>query len=246
MKNLLAKNINLLSKEILNYTPQLFHIERNKNDKTPKALGSSVLYFSGNNHYLITAKHIFNHQDEWAIGFLINNYFYELDGEKYSSDDTHIDITVIKLTTQLASILLSHYKFLNKEKIDCNHNCIKPSRYLEVGFPITRTKLKKHDKTIRVNPFILLTKIRNENAEHYFVEIPKKRSTFTDNKPIGTLPKLTGISGSGLWYISSFINLDFKLIAIMIEWDNIEKKFTKGTKINIVCKLIENIENVSH
>lgn len=152
MYNLFGKIINLLSKEILNYTPQLFHIEKNNNDKTPKALGSSVLYFSEKNYYLITAKHVFKHQDE-------------------------------------------------------------------------------------------LSKIIRQSNEHFFVEIPKKRSSFNDNKPIGTLPKLTGISGSGLWYISNFRNLNFKLIAIMIEWDNIGKKFTKGTKINIVSKAIECIEN---
>lgn len=157
MYNLFGKIINLLSKEILNYTPQLFHIEKNNNDKTPKALGSSVLYFSEKNYYLITAKHVFKHQDEWAVGFLINNNFYELDGEKYSINDDNIDITVLKLADELTVILLKHYKFLDKQKIDCNHKYNKQPRYLEVGFPITQTKLKKHDKTIRVNPFILLT-----------------------------------------------------------------------------------------
>lgn len=243
MVNLLNNRINLISKKILNYTPQLYYIEKSHSDKIPKPLGSSVLYASEKNYYLFTAKHVFNHENEWNIGILVANIFYALEGVKYQTTDNNVDITVLNLTERLTKTLLENYTFLNLAQIDEKHYYTKSlSRYLEIGFPITKSKLKKNDKTIRVNPFILVSDILNQSNEHVYVNIPKIRKSFNDNIPIRTLPTLTGLSGSGLWYISNFYNLKFKLVAIMIEWDDKNKKYTKGTKINLVISMIKEIE----
>jgi len=76
---------------------------------------------------------------------------------KYQIQDNNIDITVCKLTNTLRKVLAKNYNFLNTSQVGEKHSYKKSiTRYLEIGFPITRSKLKKHDKTIRVNPFILL------------------------------------------------------------------------------------------
>ncbi len=246
LKTLLNLKINSISREILNYTPQLYYIEKAFQDTTPKPLGSSVLYASENNSYLITAKHVFQNYDEWDIGFLLESTFYSLEGIQYKTTNNDTDIAVCKLTERLSQILIEKYSFLNVNQIEANHkytNFI--PRYLEIGFPITKSKLKKHDKTIRVEPFILLSDIKKQSNEHVFIDIPKTRKAFNNDTPIRSLPVLIGLSGSGLWHISSFYDLKFKLVAIMIEWDDKEKKYTKGTKINIVMNMIKKVEENS-
>jgi len=139
MKQLLNNKINLISKKVLDYTPQLYYLEKNDNDTIPKPLASSVLYSSQNNSYLITAKHVFDNQEEWNIGILIENTFYSLEGSKYQIEDNDIDIAICKLTNELRNILIGNYSFLNKSQVDEKHYYkILVSRYLEIGFPITR------------------------------------------------------------------------------------------------------------
>lgn len=246
MSQLIGDSIDLIFRQILKHTPQLYYIENGYLDKTPKPLASCVLYAneSNTNYYLITAKHVFNHSDEWGIGILIKNIFYSLEGNRFTIPSNDIDITVLKLTPELTNILLSEYNFLNSTQIDENHSyMLSTNRYLEVGFPITKSKLKKHDKTIRVEPFILLSDINKVSSEHVYINIPKLRRRFGDTIPIRIIPTLKGLSGSGLWYISSICRPTFKLVGIMIEWDYRDKKYTKGTKINLVKSLIEKIEN---
>ena len=145
---------------------------------------------------------------------------------------------------ELVGILSEKYDFLDKKYIEPNHICTKKEKYFKVGFPNTGTKIKKHDKTIRINPFILLTTAKDDGDNHIIVDIPKRRSCFTNNIPIVNLPILTGMSGSGLWYISDIYNLKFKLVAIMIEqkYDGNTLKHTKGTKANTITNFIEEFE----
>ena len=241
---LLGKLVKDISKNVLTYTPQLYYIEKESRDTVPKPIATSILYTSGVNYYLITEKHAFNHEEEWEIGILIRNIFYSLEGIKYSSDDNNIDLVVYHLTDRLKDTLKPYYQFLNLNQIDTNHLFIKEryTRYLQAGFPINRTSLKKHTKTISVNPFILLSDIYTTTNEHAYINLPKIKKSFLNNIPIRTLPVLTGLSGSGLWYISNFYNKKFKLVGIMIEWDDIDKKYTKATKISFVINLIKTIE----
>jgi len=243
LKSLLNQKINLISKKVLDYTPQLYYKEKNCNDAIPNALASSVLYRNQENYYLITAKHVFNNQEEWDIGILIDKFFYSLEGTKYQIQDNNIDITVCKLTNTLRKVLAKNYNFLNTSQVGEKHSYKKSiTRYLEIGFPITRSKLKKHDKTIRVNPFILISDIYKHTKEHVYVNIPKTRKSFNNNIPVRTLPTLTGLSGCGLWYISNFYRAQLKLVAIMVEWDDKHKQYTKGTNINIVVEMIKEFE----
>lgn len=240
---LLNTKINSISKKVLDHTPQLYYIENSHNDTIPKPLGSSVLYSSENNSYLLTAKHVFKHENEWTIGILIKNTFYALEGTKYQSTDDDIDIAIYKLSDILIETLANHYSFLNSTQIDENHKYTKfSSRYLKAGFPISRSKLKKHDKTIRVHTFILFTDIQKYSDNYVYANIPKIRQAFSNKIPVRTMPILTGLSGSGLWYISNLYFLEFKLVAIMIEWDDKNKKYTKGTNINLFMSLIKAIE----
>ena len=88
----------------------------------------------------------------------------------------------------------------------------------------------------------MLSDIYTTTNEHAYINLPKIKKSFLNNIPIRTLPVLTGLSGSGLWYISNFYNKKFKLVGIMIEWDDIDKKYTKATKISFVINLIKTIE----
>ena len=95
-----------------------------------------------------------------------------------------------------------------------------------------------------MNPFVLLSDIIKKSNQHVYVDIPKIRKAFENDIPIRTIPVLTGLSGSGLWYISNFYRLEFMLVWIMIEWDDKNKKYTKGTKINLATNMIKEIEKL--
>lgn len=241
---ILADRINTLSEKILNFTPQLYHTVKDAQDLSPKPLASSVLIKSEKFYYLVSAKHAFEHLDIWEIGIFMNKTFYGIQGTISSALDDNIDISIIKLSKEFIDIISKKYDFLEKHHIDPNHICTKKEQYFKAGFPNSGTKIKKHDKTIRISPFILLTTAKNEGNNHIVVDIPKKRRCFTNNIPVVNLPVLTGMSGSGLWYISDIYNLKFKLVALMIEqiYDGNTLKYTKGTKANIITNAIEECE----
>jgi hypothetical protein len=58
--HILSNKIDKLSKKILNFTPQLYHLEKDHRDLIPKPLGSSILIKSEKFYYLVSASIPFN------------------------------------------------------------------------------------------------------------------------------------------------------------------------------------------
>ena len=222
-------------------------------------MASGIFYKDENNFYLITASHVYEDIDipPENIGIMIQNEFYILIGEliqtvtSKSEINEKIDTAILKLNPKLIQDIQSHYNFLDNINIAFNYITTNKPRYLMGGFPVTRTKLKKHTKTIKVEPFVFLTKtldnkiyeVINCNSEtNIVVEIKQKIKGF-DNTLVQTLPKLFGVSGSGLWSIE-VVPPSFRLIAIMTDWDK-QNSLGIGTKIDIAIQMIKNNTTVS-
>lgn len=84
----------------------------------------------------------------------------------------------------------------------------------------------------------MLSDIYTTTNEHAYINLPKKK--FLNNIPIRTLPVLTGLSSSGLWYISNFYNKKFKLVNLLIEWDDIDKKIYQSNQNKFCYKFNKN------
>ena len=152
------------AREILTFTPQLF---KKVDDKEPIRIypeASSVLLRVDGVKFLLTAGHVLQNQDYTDIGVVVNDIFYILLGEvKFfnpaeSKTNDKIDLTVWKLEDSVASDLEQKYNFLDLEQLDLNHSVAQEYRYILTGYPVTRSKIKKHIDKIKVDPFVYLTK----------------------------------------------------------------------------------------
>jgi len=255
--------VNELSREILNYTPQIFR----KYDKTepirPKPIASSILLKCNKSRYLITAGHVLRENneeiDQVDLGVMVNNEFLILNGElifinpdrNRTNDQT--DIAIFELNTDVANDIEEKYSFLPITQADINHNVSDELRYLLVGYPITKTKLKPHKSIFEVNPLIFLTKKSklhkyrrlgfNEHSNIILDYVKSKIQSFGSELVI-TGPDTYGISGSGLWFIDSFMTTkdasEIKLVGIMIEWRKSESVVI-STRIHLVTEILRQV-----
>lgn len=226
----------------------MFYIENENAPIRPIALATCVLYQDEENYYLITASHVFESIDPNKIGILINDVFSLLHGYLlYTNDkDNKIDLAVMKLARHFVTDILEQYSFLQHDSIDTNHQLTDNLDYLIAGFPVSKTKIKDYDKTIKREELVILTKksqtekyqkLNFDSNKHIIVDIHKTKN-FNDIKPIYTPPDLYGVSGSGLWFISPTSEAKFSLVAIMTEWHK-KDKVAVGTKIDYVVEIMK-------
>ena len=244
------------AREILTFTPQLF---KKVDDKEPIRIypeASSVLLRVDGVKFLLTAGHVLQNQDYTDIGVVVNDIFYILLGEvKFfnpaeSKTNDKIDLTVWKLEDSVASDLEQKYNFLDLEQLDLNHSVAQEYRYILTGYPVTRSKIKKHIDKIKVDPFVYLTKEADkdlykkmdfEEHSNIILMYDKEIKTF-GTKERRHNPKPIGLSGSGLWFLPNFIvekgqRVPFKLAGIMTEWKK-QQNVVIATRIHIVTELI--------
>ena len=249
------------AREILNYTPQLFRKYDNSQPIRPEPWASAVLLKVDNICFLITAGHVLqengNDINPEDIGVMIGDTFYILNGElkfvnpTVNKTNDRIDLAVWRLNNDVATELEKRYKFLEPSQIDIDHNVSKEPRYLLVGFPVSRSKIKPATSTIRVAPFIFLTEESEKNyyktldfEEHsnIILDYRKAKIKSFDTKLAVQGPDTYGVSGSGLWYLPSLIVAEgqavpFKLTGIMIEWRS-DKSAVVATRIHIATEII--------
>ena len=230
----------------------MFYIESKSEPVRPLALATCVLYQDNDNYYLITASHVFERDEPKKVGILINDVFSLLHGFLlYTNDkDNKIDLAVMKLAKHFVKDILEQYSFLQHDSIYRNHSLTNSQDYLMAGFPVSKTKIKDYNKTMKREELIILTnkskiekykKLNFDENNHIIVDIHKTKE-FKDIKPIYTPPDLYGVSGSGLWFISPKSKATFSLIAIMTEWHK-KDKVAVGTKIDVAIDLIKYRKN---
>lgn len=226
----------------------MFYIKNENESIRPIALATCVLYQNDDNYYLITASHVFERIEVKKIGILINDVFSLLHGFLlYTNDkENKIDLAVIKLAEHFVKDILEQYSFLQNDNINTNHQLTSTQDYLMAGFPVSKTKIKDYNKTIKREELVILTnksqtekykKLNFDSNNHIIVDMHKTKD-FKDIKQIYTPPDLYGVSGSGLWFISSTSKPTFSLVAIMTEWHK-KDKVAVGTKVDAVIDIIK-------
>jgi hypothetical protein len=243
---------NTHANKIFEYTPQLFYIENEKSPIRPLALGSCILYVNKDQYYIITAKHVFYDHQEKKIGMMVNDIFFLIESIMIFSNDKEdkIDLGFIKLNTNQIAEIKKQYKFLDDTLIETRAEVSNEFRYMMAGFPVSMTKI--YGNTFQREEFILLTqpskddkytKLEFNKESHIIVNINKPRS-FNNPNFNSKLPKLYGISGSGLWYLSNDKS-KFYLVAIMTEWHK-DDNVTIGTKSSVVMDLVKNFVDIEY
>ncbi|MCK4339628.1 MAG: hypothetical protein KAW87_06550 [Candidatus Cloacimonetes bacterium] len=255
------KLVNEASREILKYTLQLYHKDNKTEPVRPEPWASAVLLKVDNTRFLLTSGHVLqeNGQDinPEDIGIMIEDTFQILNGEiKYVNSTVNktsdrIDLAIWRLNDDVAGDLEKQYKFLEPSQVDIDHNVSTEPRYLLVGFPVTRSKIKPATAIIKVAPFIFLTKESEKNLykkldfeEHSNIILDYRKAkikSFDTGLP-GQGPDTHGVSGSGLWYLPTLIvaegqKVPFKLAGIMIEWRR-EVSAVIATRIHIATEII--------
>jgi len=252
-----------LSKEILNYTPQLYRKFDNKQPIRPKPIATSVLIKSEDKRFLVTAGHVLRENnadiDPEDIGVMVDDEFIILNGKlnfvnpDASNSNDQTDLAVFELNFYVADHIEKKYFFLPTSTIDINHNLSDDYKYLIVGYPTTKTILKIKASIYEVNPFIFLTKISKEGKyrqlgfnsySNIVLDYIKSKIKSFGSDLVLTGPDTYGVSGSGLWYIDSFIKPNeaykAKLVGIMIEWRKRESVVI-GTRIHLLTEILRQI-----
>lgn len=198
------------------YTPQLYYFPIINNEfkhKAPEQIASAVLFTTGTDNFLITAKHVFNNiQPNDIIIFLNGDSTVRLSGDIgfFVIQDRHdnLDIAILKLSIELSVGLKHCYSFLHYKNIDFSHEYADNNTYMLLGYINHQTKLKS--KVFTAPPFVFLTKIKPlkkitelglNNIENITLKYSRRQQSFLFDNVISFGPKdLTGLSGGGIWF----------------------------------------------
>ncbi|MEZ4804606.1 MAG: hypothetical protein R2852_03760 [Bacteroidia bacterium] len=218
------------------------------------------MFYIYGDYYLLTAGHLLSIEN-FKKGLVLNLTGFtniNLKGTlcttylDSSSNNGKIDVSVLKLSNEIKQFLLiNKQKALIPSATWVNHQLMNKPDYIISGFPLTN--LKKGLKKKLVKPQSLLTfpfhpKYYNKwgfNYEsHLLIRISKKGVKFGGVKET-YLSSLTGMSGSGLWFVPDW-NTNFhkrkltryKLIGVLIE-DYMDKGFVASVRIDLFFYLIK-------
>ena len=230
------ESIRTVADPILNATIQFFY-DNSKGEE--KLTGSGVLFEIDNRHFVFTAAHVIaeNIEDVYFIvpfqaincGGILYNVSLPVSGNR---EEDKYDLGIIELDPLIATTLKQHYQFLQLNDILIGHTVDEFTRYLAVGYPATRTQKRWGSNEMKSEPFVFNSKpVLNFEYDkfgfnfesHLAIEFKGKVISENSYQPQSSA-QLKGISGSGMWYLPNFPEIDEvqtkKLIGITIEQIN--------------------------
>lgn len=237
--------------QCLNSTVCFFHDDENGNIAP---FGSGVLIKYKDHHYVVTAAHVLaenynelfvllNEKDvEMTLGGAIISSPMPESGNR---DDDKMDISILRLDPRIVPDVLSQFTPIGISEIELNHKMNEFGFYFAVGFPLTRTKIKRNEIqslawTYQSTPLFEFQFERFGFNASKNISIKYDRNvTSAKNPDVHYSPNPRGMSGCGLWHFKS---KDEKyLIGIIIE--NVTETNNKSlvaTKIDVVLNMIDN------
>lgn len=243
----------VVSKQFAMLAPHTIQIYKKENgeDEIPWATG--VLMQTDDNFYICTAAHVYESVCPTNLCVFIEKDLFVIAGEikimqacRIDLFDIDIDIAVCRLCPRLVENLKKQYRFWSMDKIALDHKVVCEERYYVIGFPATRSKVNKKNKTIRIKPFHFITrgcddvqtygKVKADCKHHVIVSFHKDKLAKVGQSYKQAAPKPEGNSGSGLWF---FDGDKFFLVGILTRYDLINSVFV-GTKMEFIIKLIRN------
>lgn len=143
-------------------------------------------------------------------------------------DDT-IDIAIFQMTGETVSGLLSRgFQFIDETNVLLGYKPDKKDYMLCLGYPGTRTKIDNKSKMVLAQLLALVSKLYTKDLSqigfpsdfHFYLRYSRNKIFNTLSKKKNMGPKPHGISGSGLWVLSTNAegNLAPKLVGIFSEY----------------------------
>jgi len=222
-----------------------------------KPLGSGLYMKLKNDYFLVTAGHLLNlkswknllvpgNNDKmvWLNGMITTTYTDE-------KEKSNIDFAVLRFSErQVKHLINGQYGFIPPNRILINHKVVQGGYYFIAGYPVSGVKKTAGKQEFIPIPLKLLSyplkdekyKQHGFNPEHHIlVKYQRKLAPF--NSDIKVITKnVTGISGSGLWYVPNWKKNykgvpEFFLVGIMIE-DYRESGFLVALRIDFVTETL--------
>ncbi|MEQ9467910.1 MAG: hypothetical protein RLN88_10900 [Ekhidna sp.] len=249
--------VNNISREVFNYTPQLYLKKKGQDENIDvQAIASGVLITADRRYFLLTAGHVIEGRDPEDLGILVGNTFNILNGNiKYvnpyfDSVSFKTDIAIWELDENVAQSLTPTYNFLSLNQIDLHHSPLIKPQYLIVGYPWKKSKANPIKRKIKVRPFVFLTKqsqpdvykkIKHEFHSNLILEYKQRQIKEFGSGIVKKGVNPEGISGCGVWFIPKFISTEsvpeFKLVGIIIGQDQIKRNII-STRIHLVTEVL--------
>jgi hypothetical protein len=199
-------------------------------NKPSKAAGSGILIKYKDSLYVVSAAHVLaeHFNDTYVI---LDDKELIIGGTSLSTpmpksnnrNDDKLDISILKVDAQSRVDLLSRFKPIEINEIEINHKFVAAPNYFLVGYPLTRTWKDWESKKIKSIAYTYHSELFNN---YNYTKFGFKDSTTIAIKYEGKVtnasiptphlsPKLTGLSGCGVWYFDN--RNQKKLIGVVIE-----------------------------
>lgn len=247
------------AKKILKHTPLLF-IRSRRRENSLEPLGSGVLFKRGERHFLLTAAHCIRQKGQMIkIGILNKEGKLRLLKGKVVmllGKNNEIDIGVVALAPESVQPCYEGYEFLNETQVLPNQNIEDETEYLIVGHPITKTSIDHVRGKIKREPLVFIGKSKGQRFYerlgydkriHTFLGYNRRRGQYMGMNEMSMAPEPQGISGCGLWYITSYFmedisKVDYRLSGIMTEYFQTENAVL-AAKIEGVLAILSRIDS---
>jgi hypothetical protein len=227
--------VEVIENKILRHTIQFFE---KKGDKF-SPLGSGVLAFIHDNHFILTCSHVASLVENENLVFVRDSRggFISVLGEVKLTDiekSNGLDLAYIKIEQSMISYL-RNYEFIKIDKFTLHNTILDGLNYCALGFPEENLTQGNNGKIKTGASFFVSSgskekvykyyKLKKEdffliemNGKHTDLVQPKNKNR---NKPT----EFYGLSGGGLWLLDYKINpvtdaktIDYKLIGILTEF----------------------------
>jgi hypothetical protein len=246
--------VELIRKDVIKFTPQLFYSEDHAPESEPLAFASSVLVKYKNDYLLITAGHVFQNEDPNTIGVMLQNDFCVIGGmlkgfdlnEEDSYNPKNLDIAIFKLDEITVNMFKEQYQFLELNN-SISFSSIN-ARYLIFGYPAELTISKPSTKTIVPRSMSLRTIGADLSYYKDNIHINKTIILLADQENIASsdiksttkISDLGGISGCGVWKVIdlSTEKPQYELVSF-ITGENEFKTALYSSRLNIVLDLLK-------
>jgi hypothetical protein len=248
-------------KDIKKYTCQFLVKKRGEYH----GYGSGVFIKVDDHHFLISAAHVLEANPlSLCVPLGIGNGGVTLQGEINTNKinglrkDDRLDVGIFKLKEDTVSLLCNYYEFLTQNELGVNHLLEIKEQYLTYGFPTSQTLAKYKTTKVTSNPFCFSTwpkasdiyaEMNCKLNENIIIHFDKFGFIDTVTNKQRIVPDTYGMSGSGLWYVPNQIispetPIKKKLVGILTEWYDQNKKVIIATRIDVISELIRQAYNL--
>lgn len=258
MEDKLDDKLSILTQRVANTALQVTPIVSEPKPPSMIPLGCGIFLKINDDRYLISAGHLLNLEDRPKLmvpgaddklvllnGTVISTY-------QNSKTDNPIDFGLLKFSErQNKHFVNSQLAFCNPSNIIVNHKVEQNGYYVIAGYPVSGVKKTSGKAEYKPIPVKFLTyPIETEKYEKYgfnpdhfiLVKYQRKLAPF-GSKEKRITKELTGISGSGLWYVPNWNDINngvpkFYLVGIMVE-NYKDKGFLVALRIDFATEAIK-------